>query len=262
MALIDNISAYYKFDDNAATTNVIDAHGSADGTASTNTSNLYDASGKINSAFHFNGTNENLTIPMPVSSGEVTFGAWVKLDALGTFRSVMQQQGSGLWPDFKIYIRSDNVPYADYGDGTAWHPIYANGAMSVDTWYHLMATIDGTNFKFYVNGSLQTDTDTGGDLVVSGTTLLIGSHNIPGAWIDGLIDEPCFWNRALSSIEISQLYNSGDGLAYPFSAGTNIKINIGDTFKDVSEMKINIGDSWKAVTEVKQNVGDAWKTVF
>ena len=46
------------------------------------------------------------------------------------------------------------------------------------------------------------------------------------------------------------------------STGTNCKINIGDTFKDVSEMKINIGDSWKAVTEVKQNVGDAWKTVF
>ena len=46
------------------------------------------------------------------------------------------------------------------------------------------------------------------------------------------------------------------------ATGTNTKINIGDTFKDVSEMKINIGDTWKAVAEVKQNVGDAWKTVF
>jgi len=46
------------------------------------------------------------------------------------------------------------------------------------------------------------------------------------------------------------------------AAGTNMKINIGDTFKDVSEMKINIGDSWKAVTKVQQNIGDAWKTVF
>jgi hypothetical protein len=45
-------------------------------------------------------------------------------------------------------------------------------------------------------------------------------------------------------------------------AGTNIKINIGDTFKDVSEMKINIGDAWKAVTKVQINIGDAWKTVF
>lgn len=46
------------------------------------------------------------------------------------------------------------------------------------------------------------------------------------------------------------------------TAGTNIKINIGDTWKDVSEMKINIGDTWKTVAAVKQNIGDAWKTVF
>jgi len=44
--------------------------------------------------------------------------------------------------------------------------------------------------------------------------------------------------------------------------GTNIKINIGDSMKDVSEIKINIGDSWKAVTEAKINIGDVWKDVF
>lgn len=46
------------------------------------------------------------------------------------------------------------------------------------------------------------------------------------------------------------------------ASGTNTQINIGDSWKDVSEMKINIGDSWKAVAEVKQNIGDTWKTVF
>jgi len=45
-------------------------------------------------------------------------------------------------------------------------------------------------------------------------------------------------------------------------AGTNMKINIDDTWKDVDSMKINIGDTWKDVAEVKQNIGDAWKTVF
>ena len=46
------------------------------------------------------------------------------------------------------------------------------------------------------------------------------------------------------------------------ATGTNMKINIGDSFKDVDALKINIGDSWKAVTSVKQNIGDSWKTVF
>ena len=49
---------------------------------------------------------------------------------------------------------------------------------------------------------------------------------------------------------------------YTVASGTNMKINIGDTFKEVPAMKINIGDTWKDVTAVKQNIGDVWKTVF
>lgn len=46
------------------------------------------------------------------------------------------------------------------------------------------------------------------------------------------------------------------------ATGTNMKINIGDVFKDVDSMKINIGDVFKDVAEVKQNIGDTWKVVF
>lgn len=46
------------------------------------------------------------------------------------------------------------------------------------------------------------------------------------------------------------------------ASGTNMKINIGDVFKDVTELKINIGDVWKTVTQVKINIGDVWKTIF
>jgi len=43
---------------------------------------------------------------------------------------------------------------------------------------------------------------------------------------------------------------------------TNMKINIGVSWKDVEEININIGDSWKAVAEVWINIGDVWKQVF
>ena len=49
---------------------------------------------------------------------------------------------------------------------------------------------------------------------------------------------------------------------YTETSGTNMQINISDTFKEVPAMKINIGDTWKDVTAVKQNIGDTWKTVF
>jgi len=38
-----------------------------------------------------------------------------------------------------------------------------------------------------------------------------------------------------------------------------IKINIGDSWKDVNEIYINIGDSWKSVTDLNINVLDVWK---
>lgn len=46
------------------------------------------------------------------------------------------------------------------------------------------------------------------------------------------------------------------------ATGTNIQINIGDVFKEVSAMQINIGDVWKEVVGVQINIGDSWKEVF
>lgn len=42
----------------------------------------------------------------------------------------------------------------------------------------------------------------------------------------------------------------------------NMKVNIGDVWKDVTEIKINVGDTWKNVTDVWINIGDVWKKVY
>ena len=66
--------------------------------------------------------------------------------------------------------------------------------------------------------------------------------------ITGTLDEVAIWNKELTAAEVSELYNSGNGLAYPFTTGTNAQINI--------------GDAWKAVIKIQQNIGDVWKDVF
>jgi hypothetical protein len=48
----------------------------------------------------------------------------------------------------------------------------------------------------------------------------------------------------------------------PSAAGTNMQINIGDTFKSIAGMQINIGDVWKTVAGAQINIGDVWKTIF
>lgn len=49
---------------------------------------------------------------------------------------------------------------------------------------------------------------------------------------------------------------------YYIEPSTNMKINIGDSWKTVEEIKINVGDSWKTVTKIQINIGDVWKTIF
>ena len=38
-----------------------------------------------------------------------------------------------------------------------------------------------------------------------------------------------------------------------------VKINIGDSWKEVAAVKINIGDTWKDVVDMPINIGDSWK---
>lgn len=73
-------------------------------------------------------------------------------------------------------------------------------------------------------------------------------------------------NNPSDSLNVVYMLEAGSGyIAYitiTYTTAKPIKINIGDSWKDVSAMKINIGDAWKDVVSVKQNIGDAWKTVF
>lgn len=46
------------------------------------------------------------------------------------------------------------------------------------------------------------------------------------------------------------------------AVGTNMQLNIGDTWKEIPAVQINIGDTWKEVVGIQQNIGDTWKEVF
>lgn len=90
----------------------------------------------------------------------------------------------------------------------------------------------------------------------------------------GLTWTPANINASNFGVSLSCLYDAGEGyfwayvdhvritVYYTEAAGTNMKVNIGDVFKDVDEIKINIGDSWKTVVKIQINIGDVWKTVF
>jgi hypothetical protein len=85
-------------------------------------------------------------------------------------------------------------------------------------WWFIVAYYDGQpNIRMQSeSGALLTDS--GPSITQSPTTNPFEIGRYWGAnYYDGLIDEIGIWSRVLTSGEISELYNGGSGLSYPFS---------------------------------------------
>jgi len=116
------------------------------------------------------------------------------------------------------YIRSAYLT-CDFGGSTITNTNYN---WTDYNWHHVVVTKEGSSVKVYVD-----DTNT-----YSGSyTYTIGDYNMYfGTWNyhsfrDGKIDEIGLWSRALTSDEVTELYNSGAGFTYPFTSNINLDFN-------------------------------------
>ena len=87
------------------------------------------------------------------------------------------------------------------------------GTPTVSNWHFIVCTYDGSNIKLYVDGSYIGQTAASGNIVGPAGATYLGAYNKAGDhYLNGKIDEVSIWNSALSSNEVSALYNSGNGL--------------------------------------------------
>ena len=99
-----------------------------------------------------------------------------------------------------------------FGSQVASLPTY----IPVDTWGHIAFTHEqtatGATQKIYINGTLRnTYTSTTNPYTISypGNNLYLGQRNNNGYRYIGKMDEVSFWNSALSSGDVSTLWNEG-----------------------------------------------------
>jgi len=85
-------------------------------------------------------------------------------------------------------------------------------------WHHIVLNHNGTGYEFYVDGVIASSHSLGGSLNVSSRSKLsgtnidyfrIGINGSLGFPTGGLFDEVGIWNNALTSTQISEIYNSG-----------------------------------------------------
>lgn len=77
-------------------------------------------------------------------------------------------------------------------------------------WHFIVATFDGSVVRLYKDNVLVGSQ--GNTLNTINTTLKFQAFQL-----DGDLDEVGYWNRVLTPTELTDLYNSGNGITYPFT---------------------------------------------
>lgn len=226
--LNDNLVSMWELNETSGTT-ISDATGNNDGTLANATLNQ---TGILNKAVSFDGSGDYIELPIDedgvidVRYFSFSVSAWVKsADPLPSTTSVRilekRDAGIGVYPvSWQVLAPSQDIRLAAY-DGSVnpyptissaeiwdgdWHLIVMVCNFSTDSIY---AYVDGAYHSRVLN-TVSNATGNNGHIYLATN----GAHAT--SWYSGLIDQVGLWTKALSASEVSDLYNSGIGIEYPF----------------------------------------------
>ena len=197
----------------------------------TNVNNVTLTTGKVGNAFTFNGSNY---ISLPTNSlnlsGDFSINLWWFVNITNDQALISNRQVvSGNQYGWQLYYNSGWM-YFYIGNGTSTVTINADGGgYPVSTWVNItLVRKSGTSTKLYVNGLERTFTVSQGSATnnpaYTGNQQYCAIGNCwNGTYLDSYmkngskIDALTVWNKALTTGEITSLYNGGSGAEYPFS---------------------------------------------
>ena len=217
--LTTSLVAYYALDGNSN-----DSTGLYNGV---DTSISYSA-GKLGQCAVFNGTTSKITIADAAALdilGDITIAAWISYTSGVVIISKATSAGATATPfwfgmdgdGYFIFSRADASSYTST-DSDAFANISGTG------WHHVAVThnITSNEVIFYLDGvktgASKTNTR---NPTANGNPVLIGARADGYSPFKGNIDEVYLSSRVLTPTEISELYNSNAGLAYPFYWSTS-----------------------------------------
>lgn len=225
--LSTSLVSYWELEESSGTR--VDSHGSND---LTDNNTVLSASGVRGDAADLESSNSeylsNLSqTGMAPGTGNFSISLWAKVESDGTV-------GSGNGGPFSLAATSADRIWLDARTSTITGQFYdgANGANCsysgsfTGNWHHIVFLRDGGNAKLYVDSVLRsTNSATFGTPANANLDLVpqvkIGSSSQGTArYYDGMVDEVGYWTKALSTTEISDLYNSGAGIPYEATGGS------------------------------------------
>jgi len=225
MSLQTNLVSYWKFNESSG--NAADSVGS---NTLVNTNSITYGAGKIANCadLEYSSSQYFVTSGNPTTlrfTGNCSFAGWFNFESFTSTSQLFTKRTS------TGNQRSYNFFYDNADNKLKWN-IFTNGSddniasvswtPSTATWYHIGMAYNASagSVAFYVNGAQQGTTQTGlPNAIYDGTSpFAIGTiFVLGGEFLDGKVDECGAWSRTLDTAEFTRLYNSGNGLSYPFA---------------------------------------------
>ena len=196
--------AYYKLDNSAE-----DEKGSYDGTES----NIEYRFGKYGQAAVFNGTDSQIQINSFATLSQVGLSLWVNMPDVTAQGGLITKYPSSGNREFAIYIYGGDMIANLYYNGNNGNHITIDMTeiMSNNTWHHIAYSADGTNPPILWIDGVQRGTplsSTNNSYTSTSEPILLGAFAANSAYAyDGKMDQVRIFASALTSSQVSQLYN-------------------------------------------------------
>ncbi len=229
-------------------------------------------------ALQFDGANDYVTFGPAPSLGSATFTieTWFKRTGTGAGTNTgsggiasavplltkgrAEAEGSNVDMNYFMGIDSSTGKLvADFEDTAtgANHPVSGATVISSNVWHHAAATYDGTTWKLYLDGNLETtlavgQTPRSDSIQHAALATAMNSTGVAAGFFQGVLDEPRVWNYARTQAELQSTLHTSVPSAAGLIGRWGLNEGVGTTANDSSGSGVNgtltNGPTWIAGT--------------
>ena len=216
-----NPLGYWRLGEAAASMTVEDAVGNHDGTYENIVDGNLQQPGALaldtDKSVLFDGVDDHVTVPHSPDlaiSGDLTIELWMYKTTESSLWSRLVGKGDvntrtfGVWEEEgnrkKILFQQYNGSHGGVTD------FLSNSTVEINQWYHIVATVEGSTAKIYIDGEFDAQQTRLGPAAVDTAPLTFGLFPDSSNYFPGWLDEIAIYNYALSDEEIEEHYRVGN----------------------------------------------------
>lgn len=176
----------------------------------TNNGATVDSNGKIGSCYSFDA-GKYLTVTRPESlTKEISYSCWVNISSWNStlYDCILSIATGGAWNDSRATLCRNgggtNLTW-NIANGSSSSRISSNASLSLNTWYHIACTYDGTKLRIYINGVEDNSASTSLTPNYGSAKIHIGSWSGNNYNLKGHLNDVRIYNHCLSVKEVKEI---------------------------------------------------------